>query len=111
MGAKTMVVKAVDWIRDLEERVIATGLSLDLAIDAVRGDYQERYAKQRSKYLGGVDYEAPTKKQVMALVEFANDIRQQDLDNGETESDYCRNEPFTPEDIVALVDLCESIRK
>lgn len=105
-----LLINSEEWVADVLEEAAATGLSLSRSFDNVSTIYTRKVKAAPNMYPGGVVYESPTAAEVENLLETMNEYREDDVKNNEEESPYYRETPFTLEDLIAEIDLCDTTR-
>lgn len=109
--AAEFVVHSKVWVEMLCEEVSQSGQSFAQSLDAVERAKDREFRKVEDLYQGGMVWEEPTVVEVQEILDYANKLREEEVESGDINSPFYSETPVTLEDLVCEVHLCRTTRK
>jgi hypothetical protein len=109
--AAEFVVSSNEWVELLCEEVSQSGQSFGQSLEAVERVKDREFRKVADLYPNGMVWEPPTVAEVQEILDYANKLREEDVESGDVESPFYSEKPVTLEDIMSEVYLCRTTRK
>ena len=108
--AAEFVVSSKEWVELLCEEVSQSGQSFGQSLEAVEQAKDREFRKVEDLYPNGMVWESPTVAEVQEILDYANKLREEDVESGDIESPFYSEKPVTLEDIMSEVYLCRTTR-